>query len=318
MATILNRRLIANTLTVVAVGGLGTYAASAYLSNKTAFAESPAANIMAQPTKIFGRGPAFKYLKLHSEESVNHNTKKLRFELPGGEGAVSGLSLTCALLTFSKPDGSWTPVVRPYTPVSKIDEPGFVDLLVKKYPGGKASTHLHSLKPGDSLLFLASLPGFSWTPNKFKHVYLIAGGAGITPIYQLTQGILDNPADKTKITVVFGVNTEEDLLFRGEFDEYKKRFPGRLDVHYTVSRPEEGFKDGQGVRSGYVDRELLGSVMQGPDETDAKVFVCGPPAMETALDGKGGFGNGSFEKFGQGKGGILGQLGYGNDRIHRF
>ncbi|KAL3477481.1 hypothetical protein BJX99DRAFT_226301 [Aspergillus californicus] len=300
MANLLKGRLSANTLAIFAAGGIGTYAGFRYFT-QTAFAESPGSQ------KIFGHGPAFKYLQLHSSENVNHNTKRLRFELPGGENSQSGLALTSALLTFSKPDGSLLPAVRPYTPISKPDQPGFIDLLVKKYPNGKASTHLHNLKPGDSLFILAALPGYTWTPNKFSHVYLIAGGAGITPIYQLTQGILDNPADKTKVTVIFGVNTEKDLLMREEFDAFKKAHPGRLDVHYTVSRPG-GLQMGDGVREGYVTEAMLREVMQGPGEKDSKVFVCGPPALEAALVGSGKMA----------AGGILGQLGYRKDMIHRF
>ncbi|KAL4864390.1 hypothetical protein BDV12DRAFT_205765 [Aspergillus spectabilis] len=302
MAALLNGRVVANALTVLTVGGV-SIAVSRYYS-KNAFAES------SEPQKVFGRGPVFKSMRLQSSEYVNHNTKRLRFELPGGANSQSGLGLTSALLTLSKPDGSWFPVVRPYTPVSKLDEPGFIDLLVKEYPNGKSSTHLHSLKPGDNLFILATLPGFAWTPNKFPHVYLIAGGAGITPIYQLAQGILDNPADKTKVTVIFGVNTEEDLLLRSEFDAYKARFPDRLDVHYTVSRPGKECVSGEGIRSGYVTKEVLEELMQAPTEKGTKVFVCGPPAMEAALVGSGSFGKG--EK------GILEQLGYGKDKIHRF
>ncbi|KAL5340272.1 hypothetical protein BJX70DRAFT_361929 [Aspergillus crustosus] len=297
MAALLNRRAVATL--AIAVSGLGaSYTVSSYFS-QNAFAES------SEPQKIFGRGLAFKYLRLYSSENVNHNTKRLRFELPGGGNSQSGLGLTSALLTFSKPEGSWLPVVRPYTPVSKLDEPGFIDLLVKKYPNGKSSTHLHNLRPGDSLFILATLPGFAWTPNKFPHVYLIAGGAGITPIYQLTQGILDNPTDKTKVTVIFGVNTEEDLLLRSEFDAYKQQFPDRFDINYTVSRPGKGFVEEDSLRSGYVTREILSQVMQ-LGEKDTKVFVCGPPAMETALVGA------------KGEKGILEQLGYSKDRIHRF
>ncbi|KAL4877998.1 hypothetical protein BJY04DRAFT_196871 [Aspergillus karnatakaensis] len=300
MTTLLNRRVVTNTLAVLSVGAAGI-TLSRYFGNN-AFAESP-----SEPKKVFGKGPAFKSLKLHSAEQVNHNTKRLRFELPGGEDSISGLGLTSALLTFSKPEGSWTPVVRPYTPVSKLDERGFIDLLVKKYPNGKASTHLHALNPGDSLFILASLPGFAWTPNKYPHIYLIAGGAGITPIYQLTQGILDNPADQTKVTVVFGVNTEEDLLLRKEFEEYKAKYPGRIDVTYTVSRPGKGFvaEELEGVREGYVTREVLEGVLK-PGKEETKVFVCGPPAMETALVGS------------RSEMGILGQLGFGKESIHRF
>lgn len=45
--------------------------------------------------KVFGRpGPVFQSLALQSTEDVNHNTKRLRFKLPG-DADVSGLPLTC-------------------------------------------------------------------------------------------------------------------------------------------------------------------------------------------------------------------------------
>lgn len=172
--------------------------------------------------------------------------------------------------------------------------------MVKKYPGGKVSTHLHSLQPGDSLFFAFGIKAFSWIPNKHDHITLIAGGAGITPLYQLIQGVLNNPEDRTKLTLIFGVNTERDLLLREEFESYAKRFPDQFKIVYTVSKPEEGST----VRKGHVTKELLKEVL--PARTD-KVFVCGPPAMESALTGKG-----------WGESGILGELGYKKDQIFKF
>lgn len=177
-----------------------------------------------------------------------------------------------------------------------------MDLLVKHYPNGKASTHLHSLSPGESLRFLMPLKGYAWAPNRFPHVTLIAGGAGITPMYQMVQGILRNPADTTKVTLVFGVNSDADLLLKDEFDQLEKTHPGRFQAVYTVSRPEPGSP----YRKGYVTQELLKECIPGSPADQTQVFVCGPPAMETALLGQ------------RGKPGILQQLGYGKDKIHKF
>merc|ERR1712093_718887 len=179
------------------------------------------------------------------------------------------------------------------------------ELLVKKYPEGKASTYLHSLNPGNSLYFLGALKGYRWTPNKHPHVTLIAGGAGITPMYQLIQGILSNPADQTKITLVFGVNSDADVLFRREFEELEGKFGDRFKAVYTVSRPgkESPF------RKGYVTKELLEQVT-GLAGEESKVFVCGPPAMEKAL-----LGGSSFSR---GKGGVLEELGYRKEQVHQF
>jgi cytochrome-b5 reductase len=48
---------------------------------------------MNAPIKIFGRGPAFTSLRLHSVETLSPDTKRFRFELPTAD-AVSGLPLT--------------------------------------------------------------------------------------------------------------------------------------------------------------------------------------------------------------------------------
>ncbi|KAI2615973.1 NADH-cytochrome b5 reductase [Hypoxylon sp. NC1633] len=269
--------------------GLGLY----MYTRNVAHADSRA------PRQIFGSGPAFVALELESTEAINHNTKLLRFKLPQSD-AVSGLTLTSALLTFSWPKGSAMPVLRPYTPVNALDEPGALEFLVKRYPDGKQSTHLHSLRPGDSLRFITRLPGYKWQPDKHSEVMLVAGGAGITPAYQLIRGILQNPEDHTKIMLVFGVNTDADLLLRREFEEYEARFPGRFKAVYTVSHPAEDSP----YRRGYVTKELLREV--APTSSDCKVFVCGPPPMEEALVGSSR------------KPGILDELGYRKDQIHKF
>ncbi|KAF4991834.1 hypothetical protein FGRMN_7552 [Fusarium graminum] len=259
----------------------------------TASAESNA------PQKIFKGGFASVKLPLHSSEDESHDTKRLRFKLPQ-ETATSGLPLASALLTLTWPEGSFLPTPRPYSPVSPSDEPGYMDLLVKKYPNGKGSSYLHSLKPGDKLYFATTLSGYKWQPNSFPHITLIAGGCGITPIFQLAQGILRNPEDKTRMTLVFGANSDEDVLLKKELDGFAKEFPDRFRVKYTVSKPEEGSV----LRRGRVDKEFLEEVLP-KETTDTKVFVCGPPAMEDALVGSRGQG-------------ILGQLGYKKDQIFKF
>lgn len=273
----------------LAVGGL------TYTSIRTLHAES------STPAKVFGRGPAMVSLPLESSSQINHNTKLLRFSLPHSTD-TSGLALTSAVLTLSWPKGRWLPVARPYTPVSSSETPGMLELLVKHYPDGKQSTHLHSLQPGDSLLFAAALPGYAWKPNAMRHVTLIAGGAGITPIYQLARGILENRQDKTSVTLVYGANSDEDVLLRKEFDAFQREFPERFRAVYAVSQPEEGSTS----RKGRVTKDLLEQVGRPSLKDEGMVFVCGPPAMEKALVGD------------RKAGGILGELGYRKDQIHTF
>ncbi|KAK2031961.1 oxidoreductase NAD-binding domain-containing protein [Colletotrichum zoysiae] len=284
----------ATVAAAVAAGAIGLGVTSKLLVGNAA-AESGA------PPKVFGAGPAFVSLPLESSEKVNHNTKRLRFKLPQRE-AVSGLSLTSAVLTMSWPEGRWFPVARPYTPIQPLEDTGYLELMVKKYPDGKQSTHLHSLAPGEKLLFALAIKGHQWKPNSYSHVTLIAGGAGITPIYQLAQGILRNPQDKTTVTLVFGVNSDQDVLLKEELEQFEKDFPGRFKAVYTVSNPVANSP----FRKGYVTKELLQEIGAVPKGVETKVFVCGPPAMEAALVGK------------RSAPGVLQQLGYRKDQIYKF
>ena len=74
------------------------------------------------------------------------------------------------------------------------------------------SQHIHSLKVNDRLSLKGPLPKYQWEANKHDHIGLIAGGTGITPMFQLARQIFKNPEDKTKVTLVFGNVNEDDIL----------------------------------------------------------------------------------------------------------
>ena len=59
---------------------------------------------------------------------------------------------------------------------------------------------------------------------------MIAGGSGITPMFQVCQAILRNPYDSTKIWLVYANATEEDILLREKLDEWARHEAVRFKV----------------------------------------------------------------------------------------
>lgn len=188
--------------------------------------------------------------------------------------------------------------------------------MVKQYPNGRASTHMHSLRPGDSLTVRGPIPGYTYKPSaQPRSVVLVAGGAGITPIYSLAREILTNDAkDQTSVQLLWGVNGSRDIVLRRELEQLEAQFPQRLSVTYAVSGPEAKagepavLGDGEKYRKGYVDRALVEEAISRcganfGDEKGTKVFLCGPPKMEEAVAGKKG---------------VLVELGLSKKEIHRF
>ncbi|KAM4058113.1 oxidoreductase NAD-binding domain-containing protein [Hirsutella rhossiliensis] len=255
-----------------------------------------------------GGDQGFVSLKLADVETVNHNTKRFRFELPEGD-MVSGLQIASAILTKYKGPSDEKATLRPYTPISDEGEKGYMDLLVKKYPDGPMSTHLHSMAPGQRLDFKGPLPKYAWAENKHEHIGLIAGGTGITPMYQLLRAIFNNPNDKTKVTLVFGNVSEEDILLKKELSELENTYPQRFRAFYVLDKAPKGWQGG----TGFITKDLLKTVLPEPKGDNIKLFVCGPPGLMNAVSGN------KVNPKDQGElVGALKDLGYSKEQVYKF
>ena len=184
-----------------------------------------------------------------------------------------------------------------------------MDLVVKRYPNGPMSEHIHSMNPDQRLSFKGPLPKYVWEANKHHHIALIAGGTGITPMYQLARAIFSNPDDKTNVTLVFGNVAEEDILLKREFEELENTYPQRFRAFHVLDNPPEVWQQGKGR----IDKGLLKTVLPEPKREDIKIFVCGPPGMYNAICGTKPSPKDQGELTG-----ILKELGYSKDQVYKF
>ena len=50
-------------------------------------------------------------------------------------------------------------------------------------------------------------------------VVQVAGGSGITPMLQVASEIVNNPEDKTQVSLIFANQTEGDIILKDELDQ---------------------------------------------------------------------------------------------------
>ncbi|KAK1392537.1 NADH-cytochrome b5 reductase [Heracleum sosnowskyi] len=247
--------------------------------------------------------------KLQDKAKVSHNTQLFRFSFD--PSAKLGLDVASCLITryplAPDAEGKTKYVIRPYTPISDPDAKGHFDLLIKIYPGGKMSQHFASLKPGDVVEVKGPIEKLPYTPNMKKHIGMIAGGSGITPMLQIIDAILKNPEDNTKISLLYANVSPDDILLKKKLDLLEDSHPN-LKIYYTVDKPSENWRGGKG----YITKDMAVKGLPGPSK-DSLILVCGPPGLMNHISGDKAKDRSQGELTG-----ILKELGYTEDMVYKF
>eukprot|EP00316_Scyphosphaera_apsteinii_P005097 CAMPEP_0119329352 /NCGR_PEP_ID=MMETSP1333-20130426/75629_1 /TAXON_ID=418940 /ORGANISM="Scyphosphaera apsteinii, Strain RCC1455" /LENGTH=285 /DNA_ID=CAMNT_0007338449 /DNA_START=74 /DNA_END=931 /DNA_ORIENTATION=- len=260
-------------------------------------------------------------LKLTQVTPLTNNTAIYRFAFSNPD-ASSGMTVASCLLTKAaigsqKPDGSRANVMRPYTPISRPDQTGYLELAVKSYPEGKMSKHIASLAPGDTLDFKGPILKLAYTANQYDTIGMVAGGTGIAPMLQVVDEILTNPSDKTKVSLIFGNISETDILLKEAIDARANAHPDRFSVFYVVDTPPQRqfWQTAWPGGVGYVTKAMLAEKMPPPSD-HSMVMVCGPPPMYKAVCGSKGT---PEDPKAQGElGGLLKEMGYSSKSVFKF
>ncbi|XP_074290137.1 NADH--cytochrome b5 reductase 1-like [Silene latifolia] len=137
---------------------------------------------------------------------------------------------------------------------------------------------------------------------------MLAGGTGITQMFQVTGAILENSSDKTKVHLVYANVNYEDILLKvlhippsmvlqfnisrdlkrsaltfgsmllEELDGFARDYCDRFSVYYVLKEPPEDWIGGCGIH-------LLVMIQAHCPEpaSDIKILRCGPPAMNKAM-----------------------------------
>ena len=208
-------------------------------------------------------------------EAVQAPTSVLRFAAlaqPGLKGAALRLLGAGGLPHFEVgdllgvvPPGSAVP--RFYSLASQSRD-GFLEICVRKLPGGLCSEFLHGLPLGGRMeAFVQLHPDFRPAGGKAP-VILIGSGTGIGPL----AGFIRNNTGKHPMYLYWGGrDPASDFLYQPELDAYLA--DGRLTaLHAAFSRVQDG---------AYVQDRVLGNAVQLREllESNGQVLVCGSRAM---------------------------------------
>lgn len=213
--------------------------------------------------------------KLTDKKEVAPNVYRLIFALPKTDDII-GLPTGQHVALHATINGK--SVQRSYTPISNNKDLGYIELLIKVYPNGALTNYLAQLPVGQEMDIRGPKGAMKYSRQYATRIGMIAGGTGITPMYQLIRAICEDEDDKTCVSLLYANNTEADILLRQELESYAARFPQKFKMEYVLSQPDDTWKGNKG----FVNAEMIAKRI-GPAESDAKVLLCGPPPMISAM-----------------------------------
>lgn len=221
--------------------------------------------------------PTFE-ARLTSARMLAENVRELRFERVDGAPFEFAAGQWVNVHVPAAP-GAEAEIKRAYSIASAPDgTPGF-ELAVTHVQGGPGSTFLHGLAIGATLSVVGPQGFFSRPLDKAQPSLFVATGTGLTPLRSMIHAAL-NAKHPMPMSLVFGVRTEADLLYRTELEALSARHPG-LRVAFTLSRGAESWTG----RRGYVQTHAqeLFQALEGLGLGRPHVYACGLAKMVSAV-----------------------------------
>jgi len=175
---------------------------------------------------------------------------------------------------------------RPYSFSTSPYDGRLPALTIKRIPGGQASTHLvENVRENDTLRAIGPSGAFTATPDprRRRHLVMLAGGSGITPIMSILRGVLAAEPE-SRVTLVYGNRSERDIIFRYALDALAFKQGGRLVIDHVLSDPTPGWEGPTGL----LDRKTVMARLRTlavQDDDDTEYYLCGPdPMLEGCRD----------------------------------
>lgn len=163
---------------------------------------------------------------------------------------------------------------------------GELRVAIKTLDGGKFSTYANrELTVGNEMHVMTPQGNFvaDIVPEK-KHNYVaFAAGSGITPIFSILKSVLENEP-QSSFTLFYGNKTGQSVIFKEKIEALKNKFMNRLEVHYVLSREDQG----SDYLKGRIDAQKCRHFAERFFAVEAvdNFFLCGPEEMIRTVSGQ--------------------------------
>ena len=240
------------------------------------FKEPPPSFELRQASARWGSTtPRQPRLRLRVAEVIQETPTTRTFVLAAVDGGTASLAYRAGQHLTLLVDAGGTTHRRCYSFSSSPVAGGAPAITVKRMADGTVSRHLHEqVRVGDTLTALEPTGEFTPAidPAAARHLVLVAGGVGITPLISIAETVL-RAEPGSRITLLCGNRSEAEIVFRQRLEALAQQFSPRLAVHHALDDAPAGWPELHGALDGARVLAALG------DTAADAYYVCGPEPM---------------------------------------
>ncbi|MEO0581143.1 MAG: ferredoxin--NADP reductase [Bacteroidota bacterium] len=169
---------------------------------------------------------------------------------------------------------------RSYSISSTPGLEAYLSITVKRVPGGIVSNYIHDhWQVGTKVSFLRPSGRFltHFSVKNTRHIWLWGAGSGITPLMSILKGILYQEPH-SRVSLIYGNKTEEDIIFKDQLEELSDRFSDRLQVVHFLSR-ETNTRVNEARLGRLEDVGAIYEELREEPVLPETHFLCGPSSM---------------------------------------
>lgn len=151
-------------------------------------------------------------------------------------------------------------------------------ITVKKDKFGQVSGFLiDKVKEGDVIQIIKPAGKFTtdFDEKNKRHLALIAGGSGVTPLMSILLSALEKEP-KSQVTLIYCNTNENSIIFKHKLDNLTREFPDRFKLIHVLSNPTENWK---GLSGRLTPNSLKIILRDFPVFEKTEYFLCGPRGL---------------------------------------
>ncbi|MFP4136350.1 MAG: FAD/NAD(P)-binding protein [Candidatus Acetothermia bacterium] len=167
----------------------------------------------------------------------------------------------------------------PFTPSSSPAVAEKMEITIME--AGEVTGRLHRTSPGETLGIRGPYgEGYPLDEMRGRDVLVVGGGVGLAPLRSLLYALTDNSSEFGRISLKYGANTPEYLIYKDQLDSWDSG--SEIELELTVDEADEDWEGNEGVVTTLLDDPDI-------DTEEGVAVVCGPPIMmkftaQTLLD----------------------------------